>query len=147
MLNRYYISGLLMAAFLAWQVHSVVPHHHHGTEICYNRHHCHEQECTDVPTPDGTCHSHDHGGDHDGCFLKQVTFLPVYHSKMVARAVQVKQGKYDLTVMFPDLENPGPGADPGPLMEGQNRNHFSGSPPLFTFQFLTPCGLRAPPSV
>ena len=144
MFTRNHISGLLLAAFLAWLFHSVVPHHHHGGEICFNSHHCHEKECSGENTSGGTCQSHDHDGTHDVCFLKQISFLPVYKNKVVAQSVQVRHFKTDLTlaaIAEPEDQGPGPG------VMGQTGRQWLGSPPSFHSREISSSGLRAPPAV
>ena len=111
MVKRNYIAGVLLAAFLAWQVHSLVPHHHHGQEICFDTGHCHESQCTPGISPDNFAHQHDNPHDEDGCILRQVSFLPSSGSKITVLPVPCKNWKSDFMVlMIPDLENPGPGA-------------------------------------
>ena len=137
--RKYHITGLLLAAFLVWLAHSMVPHHHHGREICFNTHHCQESACETGSSSAGMCQKHDHQDEDAGCILKQITFLPAHHNKVVFIQVQVYT---DLGLIFnPDLENPDPGS------EGQPWRYLTGPPPPLSIPFNTSCGLRAPPVV
>jgi len=142
LLNRFLISRLLLAAFMAWLVNTMVPHHHHGTEICFASHHCHETECSQGVSPEGTCQQHDHSDHKEGCVLRLISFLPANQSKSGIYPVQAKDNRSDLQVLvIPDLENPGPG------FVGQKWKYYAGSPQAYTNFLIHSCGLRAPPAV
>jgi len=120
----------------------MVSHHHHGTEICYNSHHCHESGCSHGEVQGGTCHQNDHSGNEKGCVLRQVSFLPV---KQITTGVELVPVKKAVAVfpfaLVPDLENP----DPAEAL--QKWKPRSGAPPQPPLLLYNPCGLRAPPVV
>lgn len=139
MSNRYHLTEILLAAFMVWLVHSMVPHHHHGTALCFNMHHCQEAECVKGVSAEGTCHRHDHHENEDGCVLRQITFLPANQIKVIIQPVQTKP--VPAIALIPDPEDPGHGCIS--LKERQ----FAGQPPGQSDNFHHSSGLRAPPAV
>lgn len=142
MVRRRHISGLLLAAFAVWLLHFMVPHHHHGTEICFNQHHGFEQECSQCCTNESACHSHNHSGQEDGCLLKQLTFLPSHQNRLAGQPENSNSEIPGLLVfLLPELEVTGIHA------VWQKWKHHSGATPPLTIRFYSTCSLRAPPAV
>lgn len=64
------LAGILMLANAAF------PHHHHGSEICYQNSHCHNESSNGNEQNPSSPHEHDGKGSHDVCVLGVPVLLP-----------------------------------------------------------------------
>jgi len=64
------LAGIMMLA------HAVIPHHHHYSEICFQKSHCENEQSNE--NENNPAHHHENTGEdsHDGCALNAPVLLP-----------------------------------------------------------------------
>lgn len=64
------LAGILML------VHAVVPHHHHYSEICFQKTHCENEQSTESENTPDRDHDSNNNDRHDVCVLNAPAVLP-----------------------------------------------------------------------
>lgn len=78
MIKRIAALFLIVTATAVFLADYFIPHHHHGSTICFDSSHCSSDHHADeFPAPS----SHNHGSDDDcgSCKLKQALMTPTVH--------------------------------------------------------------------
>lgn len=78
MIKRIAALFLIVTATAVFLTDYFIPHHHHGSTICFDSSHCSSDAHADeFPTPS----SHNHGSDDDcgSCKLKQALMIPTVY--------------------------------------------------------------------
>jgi len=131
-------AGILMLA------NNAFPHHHHGSAICYQTSHCHNENSEGDESNPSPHHEHDGDRSQDVCILGGPVLLPSgqeYHEcKCItytynhsgATTFPVVVFSYEQDKIFPFLVF---------------NDSSSGSGPLYSSIISSSLGLRAPPVV
>jgi len=75
-INRKFAILLLSVSSLFLLVHGAVPHHHHGSAVCFIQSHCIPQSTNHGPGSAGHSHDDKTPASEDNCILNQVFITP-----------------------------------------------------------------------
>jgi len=132
------VSGLILL------VHGAVPHHHHGSAVCFKHSHCIPQNTNHDPGSTGHSHDDKTPGSDDNCILNQVFITP---ASQVRTELNQLFASGDFSGLVDSFTAVLAGGIPPPVLQ---RSEGGGQPP-----FRNDCprpdiscpSLRAPPTV
>lgn len=80
MIKRIAAIFLIVTATAIFLADFFIPHHHHGTSICFDSSHCSSDHHSDgLPTSSSSNHQHDSEDDCGSCKLKQALMIPTIY--------------------------------------------------------------------
>lgn len=88
MIKKRIAYGLFLIANILLLAHAVIPHHHHGSVVCVEQTHCHDDALPHNHHDAGTDHQHDGDNNSSYCILKQSFVDPSSQGK------QLKSSEY-----------------------------------------------------
>jgi hypothetical protein len=80
-INRKLAILLLSVSSLFLLVHGAIPHHHHGSAVCFIQSHCIPQNTGHDPGSTGHSHDNTTPASEDNCILNQVFITPTSQIK------------------------------------------------------------------
>ena len=132
------LAGILMLANTAF------PHHHHGSEICYQNSHCHNESSNGNKQNPSSPHEHDGNSSQDICVLGVPVLLPAGQEYNECKCIPYTYYYTGATIFST------------PLFSYESEKIFpflilndssSGTVSLYSLLVSSSLGLRAPPVV
>lgn len=144
MIKRKLAILLFTVANIALLAHSAIPHHHHGSAVCFNQSHCIPKNTNHDQGSTGHSHDNETSGTEEYCILYQVFIAP---------ASQVSPGQNQVTSSadFSWTNDSFPAVLPGNIQIPLLQNIAGGGQPPFHDNYTClahrSLSLRAPPAV
>ncbi len=136
-MKRAMVFTVLMLANMVLLVHSIVPHHHHESKICFSVFHC--EDCEAHARHHECSGAHEHDNDLDGCLLKEELVILSFREESGIVPAEIQA--FDLGIFFISTTD-------------LSSSFLSGGLPFLHKPFLSPAArqvithwhsLRAPP--
>jgi len=144
MIKRTTAFVFLVLASILVLTHAVVPHHHHGNQICFVNNHCINDNLKNEHGTNGKNHTHDGDGSSPDCILKEPALLSSYQWKTDLRSFNQTSGSSDMDgFLFTIPDNT---TEPHFTFQASFISERS-SDCLYTSLVSNSLGLRAPPVV
>ena len=133
---------LLAVAYLVVAAHAVIPHHHHGKQLCLEREHCKSHAVHHQHNQQEQDHQHDNNNDPNTCCLGE--YLP----SSTNRIYRIGNRTDVVDLHFHDLQFFIVSSDSQTSSILARGIHFiSDFSPHYSFLYQTSPCLRAPPAL